>query len=136
LRDALIPDQVTADVFTVRSPMPTELAFQATQTVEPGDLTTIGGVLVQPYERIRVLAYCPFDATGGVRVLLTHVVDGSAAGTLVRFVLLPGSQFNHVYEIPGETLALSAQSTTDSSTSVTVYIWGFGAGNGAPIVTT
>ena len=111
--------------------MVTELAFTASSQIEPLGSTDLGLVLVSPYERIRLLVFCPADAAGPVEVSLIHVVGESAAGALGRFLLLPGSELNRVYELPGEVLAITARATTDSPTGATAYLWGYRTGDGA-----
>jgi hypothetical protein len=111
--------------------MATELAFTASGEVDPLGSTDLGLVLVRPYERIRLLAFCPADASGPVEVSLVHVVGESAAGTLDRVLLLPGTELNRVYELPGEVLGIVARATTDAPTGVTAYIWGHRTGDGA-----
>ncbi|GLH98859.1 hypothetical protein [Phytohabitans aurantiacus] len=112
--------------------MPTELAFQADTMIQPGDPVSLGRALVRPYERIRLLALCPYDAQADVEVVLTHVVGEGGAGPLDRIVLVPGSLLNRVYDVPGEVLAVTATSMADAPTGAIVYLWGFRSGEGSP----
>lgn len=113
--------------------MPNELAFSATQIgIQPPDLVSLGHFLARPYERIRVLAFCPSDADGDVELLLSHIEGEGAPGLLDRFVLVPGSSVNQVYEVPGVIVGVSAGAVGDALTSAAVWIWGFRLGEGAP----
>lgn len=113
--------------------MPSELAFSASQAViQPPELVSLGDFLARPYERIRVLAYCPADAGGSVELLLGHVEGEGTPGLLDRFVLTPGSSINQVYEVPGVIVGISAGAVGDAVTSAAVWIWGFRLGEGAP----
>ena len=107
----------------------TELAFTISQEVPPPDLVYLGRFLASPYERIRLLAYCPNDAGGDVELTITHIEGEGAPGHLDQFVLIPGSNVNQVYEVPGVILSVSARATVDT-TSVTVWVWGFRTGRG------
>ena len=108
----------------------TELAFTGTVQVDALGSTDLGIVLVSPYERIRLLVFCPADAAGPVEVALTHIVGEAAAGALDRFLLLPGNELNRVYELPGQVLGITARATIDAPTSATAYLWGHRTGDG------
>lgn len=104
--------------------MRNELAFQVSQEVAPSDPVSLGKFLASPYDKIRVLAYCPFDAQGDVELSLIHIEGEGAPGHLDRFILVPGSNVNKVYAVPGVILGVAAQTTADATTSVTVWVWG------------
>jgi hypothetical protein len=110
--------------------MRNELAFSAREEIQPPDFMYLGRFLAMPYERIRVLAYCPEDASGDVELLITHIEGEGAPGHLDQLILVPGSTVNQVYEVPGVILGFSARATTDASTSVAVSVWGFRPGLG------
>jgi hypothetical protein len=114
--------------------MPNELLFSTSQPIPapPPDRVHLGQVLLAPYHSIRVLAICHSQAVGTVEVTLTHVEGEAAVAQLDRYVLLPGSTVNQVYDVPGVVLGISAQATADAPTSVDVVIWGFRSEQGAP----
>jgi hypothetical protein len=113
--------------------VPNELAFSVTQLdIQPPELVFLGRVLARPYERIRVLAFCPPDAVGDVELRLSHLEGEGAPGLLDRLVLTPGTSINQVYEIPGQIVGVSAAAIGDTPTSAAVWIWGFRLGEGAP----
>jgi hypothetical protein len=107
----------------------TELAFTASQDVQPPDFVSLGRFLASPYERIRLLAYC---SEGDAELTIRHIegqgVEGqSAVGRLDQFILIPGSEVSQVYEVPGVILDVSARATV-GTTRVTVWVWGFRTG--------
>jgi hypothetical protein len=108
--------------------MRNELAFTVSREIQPPGLIYLGRFLASPYVRIRVLAYCPSSAQGDVELLITHVEGEGTPGHLDRLILVPGSNVNQVYEVPGVILSVSARATTNAATSLTVSIWGFRTG--------
>ncbi|WP_369229229.1 hypothetical protein AB5J56_01530 [Streptomyces sp. R21] len=114
--------------------MPNELVFYAQQEVTSPEGDFLGQVRAAPYERLRVLAYCPYDAVGNVVLSLSHLEGEGVPGLLDRITLVAGSTVNQVYEVPGVVLGLSALATADAPTSVTVWIWGYRSEAGVPPV--
>lgn len=110
--------------------MRNELAFSTREEIQPPDHMYLGRFLAMPYERIRVLAHCPEDASGDVELLITHIEGEGAPGHLDQLLLVPGSTLNQVYEVPGVILGFSARATADAPTSVAVNVWGFRPGLG------
>ena len=110
--------------------MPSELVFTVSQEIQPPDPAYLGRFLASQYERIRVLAFCPFDAVGDVELLISHVEGGGAAGWLDRLLLIPGTNVNQVYEVPGVVLAVNAIATGEGPSRINVWVWGFRTGQG------
>jgi hypothetical protein len=107
--------------------MATELALHAGQRMPapPPAQVSLGTVLVAPYQSIRVLAACGFDAAGPVIVTLMHLEGEFALAPLDEFTLTPLSEHNQVYAVPGVILGVSARAAGDADTNVDVYIWGY-----------
>jgi len=112
--------------------MPNELAFYARRELSTSEGESLGVLRAEPYERLRVLASCPSDAVGGVRLSISHIEGEGAPGLLDQFTLIAGTTVNKVYEVPGVLLALRAYPLTGSPTSITAWVWGYRSEPGVP----
>lgn len=112
--------------------MPNELAFVAQREISGTEGAFLGAFRAAPYERVRLLAFCPFDARGGVELSLVHVEGEGAPGPLDVITLIAGAQVNQTYEVPGVILGVSARPLTDSPTRIALWIWGYRSEPGVP----
>jgi hypothetical protein len=112
--------------------MPNELAFHAERDISTSAGEVLGLLRAEPYERLRVLAYCPSNAVGNVRLSISHIEGQGVPGPLDQFTLIPGATVNKVYEVPGVLLAFRADPLTSLPTGIATWVWGYRSEPGVP----
>ncbi|MFZ0369130.1 MAG: hypothetical protein WAM07_05990 [Halobacillus sp.] len=103
----------------------------AGQTIEPGKTVVVtgmeaGGIHVQPFYTIRVVAGNRIVSEGSVTLKLITKIDQVNFLVLDILILDPGEQLTRTYHAPGLDLVMKAEVPEDSGVNaIDVAVFGF-----------
>src|SRR5579863_1848515 len=95
-------------------------------TIPGGQTKLLGVVDVSMYDRIRLVTDERIDSTANIILRLTFTEGEELVAQLDTILLTPHSQLTRVYDVPGSTLSIFADSVGPANTkgSMDVLIYG------------